>query len=401
MPQGSPISPSLFNTYLHDLPAPPTPQIHIASYADDITLTCTHSNADIATQSLQPYLDTLHNWFTANRLKIAPTKSTATLLTSHNPEHSYTPQLTMNNIPIPHTPTPTILGITYDTGLTFKQHITNIKNKCTPRLNALKSLAHTTFGQNKETTTRVYKQFIRPVIEYASTAWSSNLANSHYTTLQTLQNRALTTITGCTQKSPIDHLHQETKILKIRDHIEMKGTQIIATASTNPQHPLHYMAEHQGTPRNIKETPSRQYTKKLAELPPRPPRTSIKKHIHTHLTSRSIGKLDDNKLLHAKPPDIHPSESSLPREDRVHLARLRCGHHPALLSFRETLDASIADVCPDCNTAPHSIEHIMENCNAHNHTRQQHNIHSLRDLWESPVQAVAFLRSTGLFGQAA
>ena len=32
-----------------------------------------------------------------------------------------------------------------------------------------------------------------------------------------------------------------------------------------------------------------------------------------------------------------------------------------------------------CNTAPHDIKH-MEDYTAHNHTRQQHNIHSLRDM---------------------
>ena len=238
-------------------------------------------------------------------------------------------------------------------------------------------------------------------MDYASPAWASNLSQTHHTTLQTQQNRALKTVTGCTQTTHTDHLHHETKVLKVRDHLEMRGTQIIASASTNPQHPLHYMAEHQGTPRNIKKTPSREYTRKLATLPARPPRTGIKKHIHTHLTREYIEGLENNRLLHARPPEIHPSETSLPREDRVHLTRLRCGHHPALLSYQKKLDASIADVCPDCNTAPHSIQHIMENCTTHNHTRQQHNIHSLRDLWESPEQAVAFLRSTGLFGQTA
>ncbi|MCP4274705.1 MAG: reverse transcriptase family protein, partial [Gammaproteobacteria bacterium] len=48
VPQGSFLSPTLFNLYMHNLPTPPTPQINIASYADDITLTCTHQNANTA-----------------------------------------------------------------------------------------------------------------------------------------------------------------------------------------------------------------------------------------------------------------------------------------------------------------------------------------------------------------
>ncbi|WP_435326038.1 reverse transcriptase domain-containing protein, partial [Klebsiella pneumoniae] len=64
VPQGSVLSPTLFNLYMHDIPPPNTPNIHIASYADDITLTCTHQNADTAAQLLQPYLNTLQHWFT-------------------------------------------------------------------------------------------------------------------------------------------------------------------------------------------------------------------------------------------------------------------------------------------------------------------------------------------------
>ncbi len=182
----------------------------------------------------------------------------------------------------------------------------------------------------------------------------------------------------------------------------MRGTQILAAASTNQHHPLHYMAEHPHTPRNIKTTPSTLYhTQILSSLPPRPPDTSFQKHIHTQITHRSIQSLKNNTQLHARPPEIHPTESLLPREDRVHLARLRCGHHPALLTYQKRLDDSVADACPGCNTTPHTIKHILEDCISHNHLRQQHNIHSVRDMWESPVSVMAFLRSTGLFGQTA
>ncbi|XP_076039876.1 post-GPI attachment to proteins factor 6 isoform X2 [Oratosquilla oratoria] len=85
--------------------------------------------------------------------------------------------------------------------------------------------------------------------------------------------------------------------------------------------------------------------------------------------------------------------------DRVHLARLRCGHHPALLSYQKRLDDRVVNSCPGCNTSPHTIQRIMEDCIIHNHARKQHNIHSIKDLWENPVSAVAFLGETGLLGQ--
>ena len=181
----------------------------------------------------------------------------------------------------------------------------------------------------------------------------------------------------------------------------MRGTQIHAAASTNPEHPLHYMAEHPHMPRNIKTAPSTHYQQLLESLTPRQPQTSLKKHIHTQITHRSIQTLKPNNQLLTRPPDIHPSESTLPREDWVHLARPRCGHHPALLTYQKRLDGALLDACPGCNTAPHTIKHIMEDCTIHDHSRQQHNIHSLRALWESPVRAITFLGGSGLLGQTA
>ncbi|KAK7058678.1 hypothetical protein SK128_011060, partial [Halocaridina rubra] len=42
----------------------------------------------------------------------------------------------------------------------------------------------------------------------------------------------------------------------------------------------------------------------------------------------------------AQPSNVHPSESFLPCEDGVRLARLRCGPHPALLSYQKWLEDS-------------------------------------------------------------
>ncbi|KAF2353761.1 Reverse transcriptase domain [Trinorchestia longiramus] len=70
IPQGSVLSPTLFNLYMHDIPQPPK-NLHIASYADDITFTSTHSNICKHMLRSQHYMDTITTWMNTNTLKIA------------------------------------------------------------------------------------------------------------------------------------------------------------------------------------------------------------------------------------------------------------------------------------------------------------------------------------------
>ena len=81
-----------------------------------------------------------------------------------------------------------------------------------------------------------------------------------YNTLKTIQNSALRIVTGSKQTTPTNHLHYETQVLTLQDRINMWGTQFLAAASANPDHPCHYMLAHQPTPRRIKTTPQALYT---------------------------------------------------------------------------------------------------------------------------------------------
>ena len=92
VPQGSVLSPTLINIYMYDTPRTPA-NINIISYADDFIITSTHNDIPTVTAQLQSYLNTL----------------------------------TLDNIAIAHKHSSKILGVTYDTSLSFKGHIHDIK----------------------------------------------------------------------------------------------------------------------------------------------------------------------------------------------------------------------------------------------------------------------------------
>merc|ERR1719259_1400575 len=236
VPQGSVLSPTLFNISMHDIPLLTHPDVHILSYADDITIFSQHPNPHIAATQLQDYINTLEQWLHSNRMKVSPSKSTLTLITPDASEYNLQPTITLNNTPIPYTDTPTTLGVTYDNKMKFSTHIDKINTKAKTRLNVLRALTNTTFGQSIEDITLVYKQYIRPILTYAHPSWQPDTATTHLNKLQVTQNTALRIATGCTQTTPIPHPHRETQVLPLKQHMLMRGTHInrLPNTSTTP-----------------------------------------------------------------------------------------------------------------------------------------------------------------------
>ena len=78
--QGGVHSPTLFNIYTADLP-PPRAAVQVMAYADDITITSTHTSTSAVKKYIQPYLHTVFAWTKQYNLTLNPNKTTCTLLT--------------------------------------------------------------------------------------------------------------------------------------------------------------------------------------------------------------------------------------------------------------------------------------------------------------------------------
>lgn len=87
----------------------------------------------------------------------------------------------------------------------------------------------------------------------------------------------------------------------------------------------------------------------------------------------------------------------LPRNDRVLLSRLKCGHHKALPPYQHRLGNVPSDLCLRCLSAPATAEHVMASCPAIACGRLNHviTITLVRDLWKRQRDSINYLKGVG------
>ena len=396
VPQGSVISPCLFNFFLSDCPTSPP---LIASYADDVTVavSCPDISRDVSTLSsrLSDAFGPVEDWAEANRMSIAPDKSSVTLFTPWSSQVSAGPSIQVRGSPVPTERKPKILGVTFDPMFTFTPHITDIAARASSRLQVLKALAGTSWGQDKETILLTYKAIIKPILTYAAPIWFPATCRSNIGKLQRIQNQALRIATGSLLKSDIQHLHSETSILPLSDHLGVLCAQFLAGA-LRPAHPSHALVTQDPGPRSriplLQTTFWSAVTGYLGDggvADPDMHRFTIS-GIHTAAVAAHLANRDRSKVLLRQAPSISLAESALPRYYRTTLSQLRSGQCSRLNSYRHAIGIADTDRCPGCGAAPDTVHHLFS-CPAAPTDL------SVEDLWSRPVEVAQYIAALPAF----
>nr|XP_037871018.1 uncharacterized protein LOC119629397 [Bombyx mori] len=169
--QGSIGGPILWNLLLDPLlKGLSTRGDYVQAFADDVVLLFDGDTAMDVQRRANAALEYVRAWGVMNKLKFAPHKTCAMVIT-RKLKHD-TPRLSMGGVDIGMSKEVLLLGLTIDHKLTFNTHVANVCAKAANLYKRLTRAAKVGWGLHPEVIKTIYIAVVEPVILYASSAWA-------------------------------------------------------------------------------------------------------------------------------------------------------------------------------------------------------------------------------------
>ena len=216
VPQGFVLGPVLFSLFINDLPASLPSSVSCSLYADDLAIWSSSPSVPTAVEATQRALFRLERWSKYWCLPLNPSKCEASFFSVDPHQANLQPNLFLLGSRLRFNPTPTFLWVTFDRTLSFSKHVSSLKAKFFPCLNALRCISASSWSHSKESLSFLYKSFLRPLLTYASPEWFPFLSATNLTKLERLHRAASRAITGCLSSSPIPLLLSKASLPPLR-----------------------------------------------------------------------------------------------------------------------------------------------------------------------------------------
>ena len=136
--------------------------------------------------------------------------------------------------------------------------------------------------------------------------------------------------------SNIDHLHSETKMLLVEDHLNHFSAQYLIHC-LDTENVCHHITTMDHPPREMKETLFTRHNQTVVPVLANTKKASLQA-VHTSFVNTAIDNMTDNRVLNYRPPPIIDEETYLTRRQQATLSQLRSGHCKLLNAFKKRLN---------------------------------------------------------------
>ena len=173
---------------------PPSHHVELALCAEYTAIIATSRKPTLLVSYLQSYLNDLQRWLSVWGIAINVPKSTALIFARAGRRFIQPRPVTLFGEPIQWFDTARYLGVTLDSRLTLSPHIDQVR-RTAQGMGVLGPLLNSKSDLSVRNGVLLFKQPIRPMMDYACPAWRS-AAHSHVRRLQVLQSKCLRLTTG-------------------------------------------------------------------------------------------------------------------------------------------------------------------------------------------------------------
>ena len=177
VPQGSVLGPLLFLLYTSELF--PTLENKLIGYADDSTLMAVVPSPGVrvaVAESLIRDLCRVSEWCDLWGKKLNASKTNTMIVSRSRTMHPQSPPLTIVGTVLKESDDLVILGVTFDSKMTFEKHLRSVSRAASQRLGILRKSWRV--YHDRSLLGRCFRGFVLPVLEYCSVVWCS-AADTH------------------------------------------------------------------------------------------------------------------------------------------------------------------------------------------------------------------------------
>lgn len=209
VPQGSALSVTLFLIAINNIATNIKPPVKYTLFADDFNFMCCSTNQNTVQKFLQEATTNIQGWSTKTGFSFSPQKSNCILFTKRRKKTSL--KIVLNNNELPELKSIKILGIEFDSKMTFGLHIKGIKSNIQSYLNILKIISHTTWGGQTTTLIQLFKSLILSKLNYGIIIYK-NTNKSNLKIINTIYNSGIRMTLGAFRTSPAESMYNITNI---------------------------------------------------------------------------------------------------------------------------------------------------------------------------------------------
>ena len=193
---------------ISELPSLIATDIFRALFVDDLVICFRGRSLDTIERHLQQAVNAIQEWATRNGFRFAAHKCKVVHFTAPRYAAQRPPTIRISDTLLPVEESTKLLGLWWDSHLSFNEHISALKTQCKEALNLIRVVAHLKLGGSRDTLLMLYRTVVRSKLDYGCIVYGT-ASNTNLRQLDSIHNAGLRLALGAFCTSPVSSMYTE------------------------------------------------------------------------------------------------------------------------------------------------------------------------------------------------